>query len=112
MGNYDNKHYNFPTIDIGGNFYWTDQIKNDSLVVDPFPAGTTAELIVRQYPGGPILQDLSPFITVTLANATITIEMGADETADITWSKGSYKLRLIHSSESADVLLWGEIEAK
>jgi len=109
MSEYTEKHYNFPPIEAGASFNWSVSMKDDAGVILTGLTGATLSCIVKSYPGGPTLQDLSAKFVLTVATALINFDLTPADTAAMKWTKGVYKLKLTMASGAVKYLLYGEM---
>lgn len=109
MSEYTEKRYNFPPIEKGCAYYWSFQITQDDEVT-PMTGltGATVSCIVKSFPGGPTLQDMTSFFTLTPGNATVVMSMTNAQTSAITWSGGFYHFILTLLSGKSKCLFYGE----
>jgi hypothetical protein len=109
MSEYTEQRYNFPPIIKGCSYYWSFQItQDDEKTPMPGLTGATLSCVVKSFPGGPTLQDLTSKFTLTPSNATVTLSLTDAETTAITWSGGFYHFILKLLSGHSKCLFYGE----
>lgn len=111
MSEYTEKLYNFPPIEKGTVYHWNFNIEDDygRLMDSTFLVGASISCIVKAFPQGPTLQDLSAYFTIDAGGASVTMSMTNAETNAINWSEGYYRLILTLASGASKVLLYGNI---